>query len=165
MLTFSQQKAETGTVISNFGKTYNVSSIDFKTDTKSELKAVFDIGRTFKDSSKVSPLINTAARYLNMHVTAGVSFQNLKVAMVIHGSASDDILNNKEYQQKYGIDNPNLPLLEALSAKGAQIILCGQTAAYRNISKNEIAPQVHIALSAMTALVQLQNDNYRLINF
>ncbi len=159
---FSQKE---GKIITEYGKTFNVVQPDFKTDKNSEFKAVFDVGRTFKDSSKVNALINTAARYLNMHVGAGVPFDKLKVALVIHGSAANDILNNTKYKAKYGIDNPNAGLVSALSEKGVQIILCGQTAAHRNITKQDALPEIKFALSAMTALVQLQNENYRLINF
>ncbi|MHA7060128.1 DsrE family protein [Aquimarina sp. M1] len=162
---FCQQKSKTGNVITTFGDTYDVKNPDFKTDTKNELKAVFDVGRSFGDSTKVNPLLTTAARYLNMHVAAGVPFENLKVALVIHGSAANELLHNKNYLAKYGIDNPNAPLLSALSEKGVQIILCGQTAAYRNISKSDVHPNVQFSLSAMTALVQLQNEHYKLINF
>ncbi|GAA4272295.1 hypothetical protein GCM10022258_15890 [Aquimarina gracilis] len=162
LLIFAQKK---GAVISNYGKTYEVSSPDFKTDLQSDLKVVFDVGRTFEDNTKVNPLFNTAARYLNMHVDAGVSHEKLKVALVIHGSAAYDILNNAKYQEKYKVDNPNADLIAALSEKGVQIILCGQTAAYRQITKEDALPEIKFALSAMTALVQLQNENYRLINF
>ncbi|WP_299223484.1 DsrE family protein [uncultured Aquimarina sp.] len=160
-----QKESKPGTIITQFGKTYEVDNPDFKTNTTSELKAVFDVGRSFGDSTKINPLINTAARYLNMHADAGVSLENLKVALVIHGSAANDILNNKNYNTKFGLDNPNTPLISALTEKGVQIILCGQTAAHRNISKSDVHPNIQFALSAMTALVQLQNENYKLINF
>ncbi|MDH7448319.1 DsrE family protein [Aquimarina sp. 2201CG14-23] len=162
---FCQQQSKTGTVITEYGKTYEVSNPDFKTDLLNELKVVFDIGRSFGDSTKVNPLIHTAARYLNMHVHAGVPFKNLKVALVIHGNAANDILNTKEYNAKYSINNPNTELISALTKKGVQIILCGQTAAHRNISKSDLHPDIKLALSAMTALVQLQNEDYKLINF
>ncbi|WP_024769594.1 DsrE family protein [Aquimarina macrocephali] len=162
---FSQQKSKKGKIITEYGKTYTVSDPDFKTKTQHDLKAVFDVGRTFKDSSKVNPLFNTAARYLNMHADAGIPVEKLKVALVIHGSAANDILNNANYKAKYNIDNPNAPLLSALAKKGVHFILCGQTAAHRDISKEDTLPEIQIALSAMTALVQLQNENYRLINF
>ncbi len=162
---FSQQKTKEGKVLSKYGSTYEVVDPDFKTDKQHDLKAVFDIGRTFKDSSKINPLFNTAARYLNMHVDTGVSIEKLKAALVIHGAAANDILNNTNYKAKYGIENPNAALISALSENGVKIILCGQTAAYRNISKEDTLPEVQFALSAMTALVQLQNENYRLINF
>ena len=159
-----QNKIE-GSVITDYGETYEVANPDFKTDTSQSFKAVFDIARTFKDSSSVSPLINTAARYLNLHHHAGISAEQMQVALVIHGTASDDILSDTAYQKKYGIQNPNTPLLQQLMAEKVQVILCGQTANHRNIVKEDIVPGVQIALSAMTALVQLQNAGYRLIHF
>ncbi len=164
-LLFCQNESKKGNTIKEFGKTYEVTNPDFKTDTKNEMKVVFDIGRSFDDSTKVNPLINTAARYLNMHANAGVSSENMKIALVIHGNAANDLLNNKKYIKKFGISNPNTPLISALTEKGVQVILCGQTAAYRNISKSDVHPNIQLALSAMTALVQLQNEHYRLINF
>jgi len=162
---FCQQASKTGTVITEFGKTFDVKNPDFKTDISSELKVVFDVGRSFGDSTKVNPLLNTAARYLNMHVDAGVPIENLKVALVIHGGAANDILNTTKYTTKFGVPNPNTPLISALAKNGVQIILCGQTAAYRNINTSDVHPDIQFALSAMTALVQLQNDHYKLINF
>lgn len=162
---FSQQKPKSGRIITEYGKTFQLVNLDFKTDTTALLKVVFDIGKSFDDRTKINPLINTAARYLNMHAAAGVPSKNLKVALVIHGAAANDILSDKKYNAIYGINNPNTPLLSALNDKGVHIILCGQTAAYRNILKIDVLPHIQFALSAMTALVQLQNDNYRLINF
>ncbi len=159
---FSQKE---GKIISSYGKTYEVINPGFKTDIHHDLKAVFDVGRSFKDSTKINSLFNTAARYLNMHVNAGVPFDKLKVAIVIHGSAAYDILNHKKYNSKFGVNNPNADLITALSNQGVKVILCGQTAAYRQITKEDTLPEIQLALSAMTALVQLQNENYRLINF
>ncbi|WP_108805539.1 DsrE family protein [Aquimarina sp. Aq107] len=162
---FCQKEPKKGTIITEYGKTYDVKNPDFKTDLTNNLKAVFDVGRSFGDSTKVNPLINTAARYLNMHANAGVSVKKLKVALVIHGSAANDILNDENYNSKFGINNPNTALISALTEKGVQVILCGQTAAHRNISKSDTHPKVKFSLSAMTALVQLQNKDFRLINF
>ncbi|HCE21170.1 MAG TPA: hypothetical protein DF282_01490, partial [Hyphomonas sp.] len=46
-----------------------------------------------------------------------------------------------------------------------RIILCGQTAAYRDIEKSDLLPGVEIALSAMTAHAKLQQDGYSLNPF
>ncbi|WP_050915869.1 DsrE family protein [Gillisia marina] len=102
-----------------------------------------------------------------MHREAGVPAENIKVALVIHGAASTEILKSEFYQEKFPeiTTNPNAELISQLASHGVQVILCGQTAAYRNITKSEALPEVQISLSAMTALVQLQNQGYRLINF
>jgi intracellular sulfur oxidation DsrE/DsrF family protein len=56
-------------------------------------------------------------------------------------------------------------LIGALTDAGVRIILCGQTAAYRDISKDDLLPNVELALSAMTAHAQLQQSGYTLNPF
>jgi intracellular sulfur oxidation DsrE/DsrF family protein len=46
-----------------------------------------------------------------------------------------------------------------------KIYLCGQTAAYRGFSVEELNPVVSMALSAMTAHVRLQAEGFTLIPF
>ena len=163
------QKPQQGQVITDFGKTYNVPNPDFKTNINAPFKVVFDVGRNIDNPSQINPLLETAARFINMHKKSGVPLSSIQVALVVHGSAANDLLNKDEYNKRYEtneiIDNPNTPLICALNDSGVQIILCGQTAAFRKITKKILHPDVKIALSAMTALVQLQNDGYRLINF
>jgi len=161
------QEAHSGDVIQEYGKIYTVNNPDFKTDTTAQFKAVFDVARSFDDPAKPNALIETVARYINMHREAGVPSENIKVALVIHGSAFSDILKNEFYQEKFPEINinPNAELISQLSDQGVQVIFCGQTAAHRKITKVEALPEIKIALSAMTALVQLQNEGYQLISF
>ena len=83
-------------------------------------KAVFDVAKAPEDPSKRNPYIETAARFLNMHVNAGVPVENLKVRMAMHGQASYGLLKNEFYKEKYGVDNPNIGLLEALDKAGVE---------------------------------------------
>ena len=165
-LTYAQE-AHTGEVIKDYGKVFTVTNPDFKTDTTAQFKAVFDVARSFDDPAKPNALIETAARFINMHREAGIPSENIKVALVVHASAYSDILKNEFYQEKFPeiSTNPNAELISQLSDQGVQVILCGQTAASRKITKAEALPEIKIALSAMTALVQLQNEGYQLINF
>jgi len=43
--------------------------------------------------------------------------------------------------------------------------MCGQTASYRGVTKENSNPDIKFALSAMTALIQYQNNGYRFIKF
>lgn len=155
-----------GNVIPDYGQTYTVESPEFETDTENMLKAVIDVDRSF-DPSEPNKLIETAARYLNMHEKAGVDPENMKIALVLHGNAVFDVLKDEFYSEKFpGINkNPNLPLIEALTNKGVQVILCGQSTAHHKVTREKADENARFALSAMTALVQLQNDDYRLIKF
>lgn len=164
-VSFSQEFVA-GNVIPEYGKTFVVEDPGFKTDTKSKLKVVFDVNRSF-NPVETNQLIETAARFLNMHEKAGVNPANMKVAVVLHGSAVNDVLKNEYYEEIHPeiAANPNLPLIEALTRQGVDVIICGQSAAFHKVSKQKINKNVIYSLSAMTALVQLQNDGYQLIKF
>jgi intracellular sulfur oxidation DsrE/DsrF family protein len=160
------QTPEKGNLIPEFGKTFEVPNPEFVTDTTAISKAVFDVNRSF-DPEEPNKLIETAARYLNMHEKAGVPPSNMKVALVIHGKAVKDVLLDKYYTGEYPstTKNPNLPLVDALIEHGVLVVICGQSAAHYKATKEKTHPDVKYALSAMTALVQLQNEEYRLIVF
>ena len=60
----------------------------------------------------------------------------------------------------------NLELLRRVQQDaGVEIIMCGQTASYRGVTKENSNPDIKFALSAMTALIQYQNSGYRFIKF
>lgn len=163
--TAAQNQPDPGSVISEFGPSYKIENPDYKTSLTQGYKVVFDIAKTPEDPSKINKYIESVARFLNMHVTAGKPLNAMEIFVVMHGGAAQTLLKNEFYQEVYKTDNPNLALFEALSDTGVQIILCGQTAMARNITEERRIPQAQISLSAMTALVQLQNEGFRLISF
>ena len=146
---------KTGPVIEAFG---NVSEVDGRTNIPADaiFKVAFDISGA-ADEGKLNRRFETAARFLNMHGRAGVPEDNMDLALVIHGGASKDLLNSE--------DNPNAPLIAELVKHNVKVILCGQTAAYRNITPEDLLPGVTISLSAMTAHALLQQDGYTLNPF
>ena len=160
-----QPTSQSGNVIPEFGKTYEVPNPDFKTNTDMVFRTVFDVAKAPEDKSKRNPYIETIARFLNMHEKAGVPVKNLHVRMAMHGQASYGLLTNEAYKAKFGVDNPNIELLKAIDKAGVAIILCGQTAGARNITKDHRLPFTQVALSAMTILIQSQEEGYRLIAF
>jgi intracellular sulfur oxidation DsrE/DsrF family protein len=164
-ITQGQTKPIAGTAVKDFGKFFPVENPGFKTDFTQNFKVVIDVQEASPKPEEIHPLLNTAARYLNMHTWAGVPLKDLHVALVVHGGASDAILTDEAYKAKHGITNPNTPLIEQLNQAGVQIILCGQTAGARGITDQNRNVHVQVALSALTALVQLQNQGYQLIEF
>jgi intracellular sulfur oxidation DsrE/DsrF family protein len=163
---FSQEiKTINGPVIGDYGLTFEVVNPEFKTDIDSEMKVIFDIDKSSEDKSEVNKFIEVAARFLNMHVNAGMKAEQLKAAMTIHAEASQDVLTNEAYKEKYGIDNPNSVLIDALTEAGVDVIICGQSAAKNNMSREDINPNVKIALSATTALIQYQNKGYHFVKY
>lgn len=163
--TLLAQTKETGPIIKDYGKVWTIKNPDFKVDASKEYKAVFDIMNSPESHESVNATIETAARFLNMHAQSGVPAENLKVALVVHNKASKDIITNEAYQKKYGTDNPNQELIKALLDAGGQIIFCGQSSVSRGFPREDMIEGVQLSLSAMTALIQLQDEDYRLIKF
>ncbi|MEM9647607.1 MAG: DsrE family protein [Bacteroidota bacterium] len=161
----SAQTTKAGPVVTDFGKVYHIENPDFKVETEREYKAVIDVTGSWDEHEKRNALIETAARFLNMHAQSGVPAEQLKVAIVVHGGATKDVIANTAYQRKFGANNPNLGLIQALLEIDVPVIICGQSANYRGISREELIPGVQLSLSAMTALVHLQSEGYQLIKF
>ncbi|TAI48936.1 DsrE family protein [Flagellimonas allohymeniacidonis] len=162
--TFGQEK-KSGPVVPNFGKVWEIDQPDFETDTTKEYKAVFDIMRSPESHEEINSSIETAARFLNMHAQSGVPVDQLKAVLVVHNKASKDIIQNEAYQKRFGVPNPNFEMLQELMDAGVEVIFCGQSSRSRGFPKEELVPGVQLSLSAMTALIQLQNDGYQLIKF
>jgi len=163
--TFITVAQENQKIIKDFGQTFNVENPDIKTDMDANHKIIFDVTQSSEDKSVVNKYIETAARFLNMHAKVGLKPEQLHVAMTLHGGAWQDVITNEAYKEKFGVDNPNFELINQLTEAGVDIILCGQTAGARGLNKTNVNPNVKFALSAMTALLQYQNNGYRFLKF
>jgi intracellular sulfur oxidation DsrE/DsrF family protein len=104
---------------------------------------------------------DTVARFMNMHVAAGVPAERLQLALVVHGGAHRDLLRDAAY----GGENPNGALIAQLVEHGVRVTLCGQTAAYYDVTASDLLPGVSLSLSAMTAHALLQQEGYSLNPF
>jgi len=157
--------ARPGPVIESFGPVFDVDHPEFPTPLDREWRVVFDVSRGSDDPAGLNRRIETVARFLNMHVRAGVPLDRIHAVLVLHGDAGRDALRSDAYRERFEVDNPNLELLAALREAGVRVVLCGQTAAGRGFPRDRLAPGVEVALSAMTALASLQSEGYALIAF
>jgi intracellular sulfur oxidation DsrE/DsrF family protein len=161
---FAQEK-KAGPVITEFGKVWPIDDPDFKTDKDREFKVVFDIMSSPENHDEINASIETAARFLNMHAQHGIAEEKLQVALVVHNKATKDIMTQEAYTERYGVPNPNFDLLSSLIKSGADVILCGQSSLSRDVPSENTIEGVQISLSAMTAIIQLTDQNYTLIKF
>jgi len=148
-----------GKIITDYGKVASVpGAAPIAEGTR--FKVAFDVADA-AEPGKINRRLESAARFLNMHGEAGVPAENMQVAIVVHGGAAMDLVNDA----KYGSPNANAGLIKALTGAGVTVQLCGQTAAYRDIAASDLLPGVTLSLSAMTAHAQLQQDGYTLNPF
>jgi intracellular sulfur oxidation DsrE/DsrF family protein len=147
-----------GPVIFDYGKHAPVQQ-NMKLDNDAVLKVVFNVGKAGKDGA-VNRGFDSVARFLNMHVANGIPAKNIHLVIVVHGSASSEMLNAKAFQTKYDKQNPNIELISTLLKNNVELILCGQSAAYHQIANQDMIEGVDMALSAMTAHAILATKGY-----
>jgi len=159
---FAQQQ---GLIIEEYGKVYKVDNADLEFDNDKVYKVIFDIYTDSPDLDKTNPLLKTVARYLQIHTQYGVPRENLKIAVIMHGVATKNVLTNTAYKKEFKTKNPNAELIKALKAANVELFVCGQSYAGKGYEKDQKLPEVKMALSAMTALVWFQTGGYQFINF
>jgi intracellular sulfur oxidation DsrE/DsrF family protein len=156
-------KFTAGPVIKNYGKHAYVQQ-DLAFNKSAKFKVAFDISEQGK-AGAINRKIETLARFINMHVANGIAAENIELALVVHGKAGFDLIKEKLYQEKFQQNNVNAELLTQLMKNRVEVYLCGQSAAYYDISNEMLQPGIKMALSAMTAHAVLQSEGYSLNPF
>jgi len=151
-------------IVKQFGGIYEVPG-GVNPDTEIEYKLVIDLKSGQADKEKINRGLNNVARMMNLHGLGGVQEDNLHVVVVAHGGATEAILNNDAYRKKNGMDNPNLPLIEALEAAGANIYVCGQSLLGRGYDHSEVNEEVTIGLSMLTVVTEHMHKGYKQLVF
>ena len=107
-------------------------------------------------------------RLIVLDVDGGVveiTVSDIQLAVVVHGTAGEELLSNAEYRARKGTGNPNAGLLEELSKAGVRIVICGQTLAARKIQRDQLLPFVQVAPSATWAHAVLQTQGFKMNPF
>ena len=153
-----------GSVITDFGPIANIEGAE-ALSKDAQFSVAFDVAAA-ANPGEFNRTFESAARFINMHVEAGVPAKNIKLAIVVHGGAAFDVTNAALYAAKNPDEiNANAPLIAELQKHGVEFYLCGQSAAAQNVSKSDLLPGVKLPLSAMTAHALLQQKGYTLNPF
>lgn len=155
-----------GKTIPEYGKIAAVS-VDKPLSPNSKFKIAFDTAKGAKPG-ELNRTLTSAARFINMHTAAGVKEKNIKLAIVLHGGAVKDVTLEEHYAEIQDADplkNANAALVKTLIEHGVLFYVCGQSAAYYDVSNEDLLPGVEMSLSAMTVHSQLQQQGYTLNPF
>ena len=158
------QEAE-NPIIPNYGGIYNAEWVVEKPDPDLDYNVVVDIASGDNDKTKPFYSLINVARLMNLHVIGGVSKDKLNVVLAIHASAVWSVLSDKEYNKKYGVDNPHVPLFQELREAGVKIFVCSQSMIGRNITPDMITDGVLPATSMLTTLTTFQLKGYAALKF
>jgi len=150
-----------------WGGVIPVENIDAIPDPAIQYKFVMELtsfGMPKEPDSAVSKDMNLAirdiARTINLHVGAGIPKEKIDVVLAVHGQALNAFFSNEKYKKKYGVDNPNIPLLKELQDFGVKIILCGQAMHYQKTTRGDFIPGIKVALTAQTVVSEYQLKGY-----
>ena len=154
-----------GPVIQGYGSTWEIKDSDLEIDDDEVFNLVFDLYAQSENPARLNSSLNTLARFLNMHVHAGVDTSRINLVAVVHGKASFDVMKETVFTKKYGFENPNAELIQLLSKYGVDFYICGQSMNSIGLTKEQILPEVKVALSAMTAIAHFVSRDFVLISF
>ncbi|GIW97212.1 MAG: hypothetical protein KatS3mg111_0545 [Pirellulaceae bacterium] len=113
------------------------------------------------EPSQLNSAIEKVARFVNIYAGAGDKPAAAQIVVVLHGNATLVSLRDNAYEEEFGVaTNPHLPLIRQLREAGVKFLVCGQSLAGYGRKPTEVDPVVELAVSALTALVNLQSDGF-----
>jgi intracellular sulfur oxidation DsrE/DsrF family protein len=134
-------------------------------DSSATYRSIFDGTRNASKPDAILPVVNAVGGVLNDLAVGKVPRTAIQFAIIFHGPAVDGILANGPYRAKYGVDNPNLPVLAAMKSQGVQLFVCGQHLAAEGVDPKTLSPDVAIASDAYLVLITYQNRGYATMLF
>jgi intracellular sulfur oxidation DsrE/DsrF family protein len=149
--------------IKDGGQMHPLPNAAIQPDRNQTYKTVFSVTKAASDPKDLNDALDHVARAVNVFVSAGVPLDHLKFVVVVHGPALPLVLNNASYQKRFSTDNPNLKLIQELTAAGVQIVVCGQAMAAMKYDASELNPDIKVALSALSSIIILQQQGYALM--
>jgi Uncharacterized conserved protein len=164
--TTSHTTAQSGTPVIKEADGFTIiPNVAIPPDKKRIYRAIYDATKAAKEPSEIIPALNMAGSELNGLAVSKIPLANAKFVIVFHGAAINGILDDAHYRSKFGISNPNLPVLSKLKKSGVKIFVCGQNLLGENIDFKTISKDVTVASDALIVLMSYQNDGYALMSF
>lgn len=143
-------------VIAPFGKIAPAPGAAMQPDPKLDYRVVFEISKASPASDKPNPSLEKVARFINLLAAGSVKPENRHVLAIVHGPATELVLDHDAFRARHKRDNPNIALIEALARAGVEVHVCAQALAGQKIARDEVSPAVVIDLSALTTLTTLE---------
>lgn len=152
-------------IIKKYGGIYEIPEATERPDPTKEYKIIVDMTSGPDDPAQISRWVDNIARMVNLHALAGVPQENIHVKVVVHGGAIFTVLNDSKYSERHQVENPNIPVYDALKDAGVEFYVCGQSMRARNLNKEDLWTGVQIAHSALTTLTTYVPQGYVLLKF
>lgn len=156
--------AQTGeALIREVGGTPGITDPDFRAPQDLIYKLAWHVTEAPEQPTGFPEGFRNPANMFRLMDANGVPRANVRLAIIVHGTATPSLLNNDAYKARTGADNGSIALLTALNDAGVQIIVCGQALINRNVSRAQLLPFVKVATTAGTAHAILAAQGYTVL--
>ncbi|MBV7266000.1 DsrE family protein [Erythrobacter ani] len=149
---------DTGPVFTEFGPHAPVPGAN-AIDPTAEFRIAFDVADKADDGAR-NRKFESAARFTNMHVAAGVPKDRISLAVVVHGKAVLDLVTDEVRGGRDMEPNASAPMVAAMLDQGIRFVVCGQSASVYGVKAEHLIEGVELEISAMTAHALLQQRGY-----
>jgi len=149
--------------IDNYGESYPIPESEEDPDRSLNYHIVIDIKTNDKPDEANQPLLKVA-RLLNLLEMGKVPRKQVKIICVFQNLAAFAAMDDRRYEDKYKVDNPNTPIFKALEKAGVQLFVCGQSLRAREIDAKKLNKPIKVALSAITLITTYQLRGYALLS-
>lgn len=144
-------------VVQDFGAIAPMPGAKERPDRTLRYRVLFSVTKAPASPDQVNPNLEKVARFVNLLGADGVRPAPGDVAVVIHGPATQLVMNDAAYADRTKIGkNPNLPLIAALRAAGVSVRVCSQALVGNKIDPKTVDKMVEIDVSALTTMATLQ---------
>ena len=150
-------------VIKGYGPVHIWPHVAIRPNPHKVYRALFDVTKPGKSFVRLNPGLDHIARAVNTFVAAGIPLSHLRFDVIIHGPATPIALGPHTFEKVFHHPNPNLRIIRALKRAGVHIYVCGNALGDMHYTPAEVNPHIHVALSALTTLVILQNKGFALM--
>lgn len=151
--------------VEGFGGIYAVDSAEVRPNGNLEYKIVVDVKTGSPDPAELNPALHNVARLMNLHIEGGANYARMHVVLAVHAGAAYALLEDKAYLERYGIENPNAELIEALQGSRVDFTICGQSMVAREIQRDQLLDGVKVATSMLTTVTTYQSLGYSFLQF
>jgi intracellular sulfur oxidation DsrE/DsrF family protein len=153
--------AQTGeALIQKVGAVTPIANLSYPAQKNLVYKVAWDVTAGPSKPEEATEGYAAPASFLVMADQEGIDRKKVHLAIIVHGAATQTLLNNAAYKAATGKDNASVPILEALSAAGVQVIVCGQALIRRKVPRDQLLPFVKVTTSATMARATLAMQGY-----
>ena len=152
-------------IIKSYGGIYPMPEAVETPRSDLDYRIVIDVRSGPSSPGEINPALNNIARMLNLHAVGGVPAERIRVKAVIHNLATPTIADNATYQEKFGMDNPNIGLIQELTDAGVELYVCGQSMIARDYPLEGLNPNIKLSISALTVMTTYEIQGYTSLVF